>query len=65
MYVNPVTYDCIHTDYITGSVCLTLIPADTLSANSQLRMDGADNSIEGRAGANCLISGHTTEAPLT
>ena len=65
MYVNQVTYDYIHTDYITGSACLTLIPADSLSPQREQRRDGVDNGIQSHAGANCLISGHTTKPSVT
>ena len=65
MHVNQVTYDYIHTDYITGSACLTLIPADSLSTQREQRIDGVDNGIQSHAGANCLISGHTTKPSVT
>ena len=64
MHVNKVTYDYIHTDYITGFVCLPLIPADSLSAHRRQLMDGMDNGIQGHEGAKCLISEHTTKAPV-
>ena len=65
MYVNPVTYDYIHTDYITGSVCLTLMPADFLLVHRRQLIDGVNNGIQDHAEANCPIYGHPTKAPVT